>query len=398
MKSTFSFTLFLFFHLFFLVGSTTHQHKYEQKLHNRNSSHKSTPTSISSFEGVTHPYDLPVLPNDLDSISNTLLTDTRGKKIPTHLWIAFREVPPFQNLTSHLQRLITRQEGKYNWTVHLHSNEDQLQFMRKHFHNTSTLWSFEIIHPRLGNAAADIWRYALLYVFGGVYMDDDSYIEANFDDLIRPNDTLIVAKEKNAYQDDCFIDSYPLSYNALIKKYNSTNKVKDFNEGRNLVSWAIFAAPRHPIILRTLENIVNLIKHEYLRDSVLKMQRYDVRWKFVMCTTGPVVLTASARQVYLEHPNITLRVEKRDFANYGGKFKMIFGVDDQHYMYTMGKFHINLLRSYAPLSLHELEGRLVTKNMKEFFVVKNGTLVGFKDWDHFKASGFNIKHAHVIEK
>ena len=44
--------------------------------------------------------------------------------------------------------------------------------------NTSVLWAFNLIHSDAGVFASDIWRYAVLYLFGGFYLDDDSYIEA----------------------------------------------------------------------------------------------------------------------------------------------------------------------------------------------------------------------------
>ena len=48
--------------------------------------------------------------------------------------------------------------------------------MQETFPNTSLLWAYHQIHPMCGAAKADIWRYAVLFVFGGVYIDDDSDI------------------------------------------------------------------------------------------------------------------------------------------------------------------------------------------------------------------------------
>ena len=46
--------------------------------------------------------------------------------------------------------------------------------MQATFPQTSLLWAYHQIHPLCGAAKADIWRYAVLFVFGGVYIDDDS--------------------------------------------------------------------------------------------------------------------------------------------------------------------------------------------------------------------------------
>ena len=67
-------------------------------------------------------------------------------------------------------------------------------------------------------------------------------------------------------------------------------------------------------------------------------------------------------------------------------------------MYTMQKFNIKLLSSYTPFNLSKFEGQLVTKDRHELFVVKNGSLQGFRDWDAFVASGLNAKAALVIDE
>jgi mannosyltransferase OCH1-like enzyme len=55
--------------------------------------------------------------------------------------------------------------------------------MKKYFANTSTLWAYEQISPYAGASHADLWRYCVLYIFGGVYFDDDAMIESPFDEV-----------------------------------------------------------------------------------------------------------------------------------------------------------------------------------------------------------------------
>jgi hypothetical protein len=165
--------------------------------------------------------------------------------------------------------------------------------------------------------------------------------------------------------------------------------------GRTLVSWGIFAAPRHPIILRTMFNIVELIKLEYFQKSVVNMYKHDVRWKLCMCTTGPAVLTASAREVILENgeSGVNYKLFKRDFQDYGGVFKMPDdSVKNTHYMHTMQKFNIPLLGAYAELENDELEGRIITFDGKDLFLVQNNTRKGFANYETFTAFHFHLRH------
>ena len=69
------------------------------------------------------------------------------------------------------------------WRLKYFDNHDQLSFMRKYYANTSILWAFEQISPYAGPSSTDIWRLAVLYIWGGVYLDDDAMISTPFDDV-----------------------------------------------------------------------------------------------------------------------------------------------------------------------------------------------------------------------
>ena len=328
------------------------------------------------------------------------------RRIPRHVWVSVKNVP--NELPSHLASLKRREEQE-GWKVHIEDNAAQQAFMSLYYANTSTLWAFEQISPRVGNAASDIWRYSLLYLFGGVYLDDDSYLGSSFEKMVAPDDTIILTKEPNAYSDECYKDHFYLSDTALIKQYNSTSSVKHVNEGRTLASWAIFSEPRHPIIKKTLSNIVELLRLEYLQQSALKLQFYDMRWKRVMCTTGPIVLTVSTKQFLLEEQDkktlARCRIEKRDFAEFGGQFKFRKNVTDRsHYMFSMQYDLVLLLRSYhRPKDLSGVEGRLsclernLTTREIRYFLVKNGTIRHFKDVSHLSSYGYTERAANVLD-
>jgi hypothetical protein len=218
-----------------------------------------------------------------------------------------------------------------------------------------------------------------------------------------------MATEKNAYNDDCFVKSFHLSARSMHQRFNRS--VSHLFGGRTLVSWGIFAAPRHPIVFRTMENIVELIKLEYFHKSVVNMYRFDARWKLCMCTTGPSVLTASAREVVLEHNEtgseefFGYKVLRRDFHDFGGVFKMPDydvappkdGGRGGHYMHTMQKFNIPLLGHYAELGLEELEGRVISGDGKDLFLLENGTRRGFADYETFLQFHFSIRHVVMLD-
>ena len=50
---------------------------------------------------------------------------------------------------------------------------------------------------KIGAAKADLWRYLILYKTGGIYIDVDSVIIGNLDELIQNEPCAILSRENN---------------------------------------------------------------------------------------------------------------------------------------------------------------------------------------------------------
>eukprot|EP01038_Epipyxis_sp_PR26KG_P013504 gene13504-18118_t len=241
-------------------------------------------------------YSLPLNYSSRDNKNSNLIpSDT--KKVPQNLWIAVtfanNTIPP------HLLQLFKRNS---HWNIYISDNNLKDLFMNEVFYNTSLLWAYNLINPTAGAAKADMWRYAVLWLYGGVYIDDDSDIATPLDDVITQNDTLIIAYEKNGFNANrCYIPRHHLSEFSYFR--NKTNKDIHLFNDHIILNWAIISAPKHPIIIHTISNIIEIIKHEFIQDSVLRTLFFDFRWSIIMCTTGPSVLTASARELIVKYAN-----------------------------------------------------------------------------------------------
>jgi hypothetical protein len=164
---------------------------------------------------------------------------------------------------------------------------------------------------------------------------------------------MIIAEEGKSSLGPCYIPSYKLSDEALLREYahncsaakyfwnlttitteSGSTKTVDFFHGNTLLNWAIFVKPRHPFVLQILTNIVEIMKAEYSRKSVLAMSAWDHKWKVFFCTTT-FVMTYTLREMLLANSlseeNIP-RIEGHDFSRYGGKCKYYStGRDQSHY-------------------------------------------------------------------
>ena len=108
---------------------------------------------------------------------------------------------------------------------------------------TSVQVAYHLISPLLGAAKADIWRYAVLWLYGGVYLDYDSDIKTLFDDIISNDDEVILSEEGINYEGlpthsliysltysltiECYLTSSHLSNNATFSKHNNYKQILD---------------------------------------------------------------------------------------------------------------------------------------------------------------------------
>ena len=120
---------------------------------------------------------------------------------------------------------------------------------------------------QIGAAKADFFRYAVLLIKGGVYLDIDSYINGKLSDFIKKDDTAIISKERN-----------PEHY----------------------VQWALVFEPNHPFMVKTLELVLQNISENRFPNDVHKM-------------TGPGVYTEAVSVCLEENASIPYKLLGVDY-------------------------------------------------------------------------------------
>ena len=143
-------------------------------------------------------------------------TTTYKKKIPQILWIGFRTAPTADNETR--DHILTMFKTNPNWSVYLYGNDEEHAFMEHYFANTSILWAFKQANPKIGVTYSDIFRYCALWLFGGVFIDDDASIRTPLDKMIREQDSLLLTNERHLYRDR-YAPYHHLSCYHMGRKY-----------------------------------------------------------------------------------------------------------------------------------------------------------------------------------
>jgi hypothetical protein len=173
---------------------------------------------LSGVQCIYHPnpwhygHDNPLLPKTMPR--PLPYNSSGGKLIPRNVWIAVRNVS--DERPRHLADFVKRNA---NWKVYYCGNKEKDEFIETVYANTSILWAYNILNPLIGTAKVELWRLAVLYAYGGLYMDDDANIENPLDDIVKPLDRFIGGKEGYNVDDRCYVDSYHLSNHTFISRF-----------------------------------------------------------------------------------------------------------------------------------------------------------------------------------
>eukprot|EP01034_Spumella_vulgaris_P042194 gene42194-52314_t len=115
-----------------------------------------------------------------------------------------------------------------------------------------------------------------------MYMDDDANIMTPLDEVVQREDKFISGKEAYNWTDNCYIDSYALSNHSMNLRYGiENNTMKEYFDNKYWFNWALFSMPGNILILRIMEHIVELLKAEYLNESLVKLAPNDHRGKLL---------------------------------------------------------------------------------------------------------------------
>lgn len=170
---------------------------------------------------------------------------------------------PTKNLHIDVQNNINKLKRlNPDYDYRLYDDNDIVNFIKKNY-DEDILKTYYSINPEYGPARADYFRYLLMYIEGGIYLDIKSSCNIPFDNIIKDNDEFIL----NHWGD----------YNQEWKKVLK-------NEWGEYCNWNIIIKPKHPLMKKIIDIITyNINNYDINKDGVGK--------KGVLFLTGPVSYT-----------------------------------------------------------------------------------------------------------
>ena len=173
------------------------------------------------------------------------------------------------------------------WTHKFYDDAAAAAFLQEHF-PPAVLEAYDAIQP--GAFKADLFRYCVLLIQGGVYADMDVLLETNLEEAIEPNVGFITPMDEPGIK-----------------------------VGQQACLWNGFmaVAPGHPFVAKTIELVVNNIRNRFTSvdyDDMLcpnPILSASHLWD-ILFTTGPCILGTAMNLVLQQHPQTGFKTGEID--------------------------------------------------------------------------------------
>jgi hypothetical protein len=156
--------------------------------------------------------------------------------IPKQIFQTFKT----KDISHEFQSIINSwKENNTQYKYKLYDDEDSEEFIKRHF-DVRIYNAYCRIIP--GAYKADLWRYCILYIYGGVYVDIDTLCIGNLDDFLQEGLDFIIPIDLNTSSD----------------------------EGKhNLFNTFIASVPQSPILLNCIQRVVYHVENRIIPVSKL---------------------------------------------------------------------------------------------------------------------------------
>ena len=207
-----------------------------------------------------------------------------------------------------------------DWTHHYFTDEDQRAFISEYF-DKDVLWAYDQLIP--GAYKADLWRYCILYVKGGVYVDHKFILNKPLNAII-PNDCQF----------------------ATFKDRHQSHKTR-WSFKHYLWQGLIIAAPKHPFLKKAIDLVVENTQKGYYGHDGLSI-------------TGPALLGRAVNIMLEQSPITPLKPGGQTINHY--TFYLFPYPDFSRHMFRTKMFgHTNVIEPYKTYR-HEREQKTFDYN------------------------------------
>ena len=140
-----------------------------------------------------------------------------------------------KNIPENYKNLVDSWKNKHpSWEYNLYDDQDCINFIKNYHPNL--LHGYLILKEPV--MKADMFRYLILYQFGGLYTDLDTEALKPFDSLLDGDYKMVIGIE---------LDFDKTSFSKMAPVYNDFYKKNNLN--RQYIQYCFLSAPQNPILL-----------------------------------------------------------------------------------------------------------------------------------------------------
>jgi mannosyltransferase OCH1-like enzyme len=169
----------------------------------------------------------------------------------------------------------------YDWKEKIYSDKDIDEFLDKEFgKNNRITKAYYLINKKYGAARADLFRYLVIYKYGGLYLDMKSCVRS-------------------------YLPHIPKNKDMWVSGWGSPQQSHIFPEVGEYQNWYIYCRKGAPIMKDIIEKVVDNIY--YLHENPIQTYNlviddtFPISKSIVLSTTGPIAMTLAINTS--EHKN-----------------------------------------------------------------------------------------------
>jgi mannosyltransferase OCH1-like enzyme len=208
-----------------------------------------------------------------------------GTSIPKLIHQTFSNAPLPDILARNIENLKALNPG---WRHCFYNDDDIIAFIIKEYGH-DMLHCYEKINPRYGAARADLFRYLLLYRFGGVYLDIKSTATLPLDTALSNDELYILSHWKN-------------ELGAVRQSWGKHPELEAIEHGE-YQQWHIICVAGHPFLEAVINEVVSRI-------ASYRPWRERLGQQAVIRTTGPIAYTLAIAPLRPHYPHRLIRNEE----------------------------------------------------------------------------------------
>lgn len=224
-------------------------------------------------------------------------------RIPNSIYQTWKK----QTLPSFHARYVQRFRAlNSDYSFFFFNDKAMAEYMDSHYAGHPILSVFRDL--RIPAAKADIWRYCILYLEGGIYCDIDSALSVPFRQILQDDWTELLSFENNKWRNHLDLGHYADASIFLAQPPDSIKSNLDYQDNV-ILNWLLCFEKGSPI----LEEVINLIVRHF---NFFRNKNFENMWKAVIHCTGPLALT-QAVWMWMDRTGKSPRQFGIDFGGHG---------------------------------------------------------------------------------